>query len=116
VKKVSALKGQTPKSRREAFELLQEALGPEGLDRWAKEVMGRGLRPRARRLSPSTSYEAAGYLGQYLWVSPKDKLVVVRMHRANERDYRSTAPSPAEFFDFNSFAEALIASPAPEPN
>jgi CubicO group peptidase (beta-lactamase class C family) len=108
IEKAATLKGLAPHSQGERQQLIKKLFGPEGLTLWMKEVIGRGIRPRIRRLSPPTGFEARGYLGQYLLVLPKDKLVVVRMHRRNSSDNPSSAASPSEFFEFHSLAAALV--------
>jgi CubicO group peptidase (beta-lactamase class C family) len=115
IEKAATLKGRRFKDEREAIEFLRKVLGPDGVDRWRREVIGRGLRPKSRRLSPPTGFEAAGSLGQYLWVSPRDGLLVACMHRVTKKEVGFDLER-LEFLDFNSLAEALLAAPAQAPN
>jgi CubicO group peptidase (beta-lactamase class C family) len=116
IERAATLNGRRPKTEGEAIELVQKVFGPEGIKLWMREVIGRGIWPKNRCISSPTSFMARGYLGQHLWVSPKEKLVVVRMHRATMKDYRLPETNPAEFYDFVTLAEALLGSPAPASN
>lgn len=101
------------RSEEEEAALIRQALGPEGLVLWLREVTSRGIRPRVRALGPPTSFMARGQGGQFLWVSPRERLVVVCMHR--ERADATVAIDVLEFPEFPSLAGALLGAPARAP-
>jgi CubicO group peptidase (beta-lactamase class C family) len=104
VSKLEPLKGRAVQGDAEAERLLLEALGGEaGLLRFQKEVWGRGFRPAP--LGEPTGYEAQGYLGQYLVVYPKKKLVAVRMYRGPSGGQQA----PAAGSGFEGFEQAVAA-------
>jgi CubicO group peptidase (beta-lactamase class C family) len=113
IEKLSKLEGRVPKSQRDAVEILRRTLGPDGLDRWMREVAVHGVAPKLRRLGPPTGFMANGYLGQYLWVSPKDRLVVVCMHRQRAEDVINETPSRKEFPELEALVSGLMRSPRP---
>jgi CubicO group peptidase (beta-lactamase class C family) len=109
IKKAATLKGLAPQDQGARQALVRKVFGPEGLYLWANEVLGRGIWSKSRRLSPATSFMAAGDLGAYLWVSPKEKLVVACMHRYSSKvesspEYAQTL----EFPEFVNLVEALV--------
>jgi CubicO group peptidase (beta-lactamase class C family) len=105
IAKLEPLKGKVAQSDRDANKLLTDALGGEaGLLRYNKEVSGRGFRPAT--LSDPTGYAARGYLGQYLVVYPRKKLVAVRMYRQPE-DEHQTPPENSRFEGFDKAVNGL---------
>lgn len=108
IEKLSKLEGRIPKTQREAVEILRGSLGPNGLDRWMSEVVARGIAPKFHRLSPPTGFMANGYLGQFLWVSPKDRLVVVCMHRQWAEDVIKEYQLRKEFPEFQALVSSLM--------
>lgn len=56
---------------------------------------------------------ANGYLGQYLWVSPEDRLVVVCMHRQRAEDVIKENQLRKEFPDFEALVSGLMRSSFP---
>jgi CubicO group peptidase (beta-lactamase class C family) len=109
IKKAATLKGLAPQDQGARKALIRKVFGPEGLYLWANEVLGRGIWSRSRRLSPATSFMAAGDLGAYLWVSPKEKLVVACMHRYSSKV--ESSPEYAQTLEFPEFVplvEALV--------
>jgi CubicO group peptidase (beta-lactamase class C family) len=115
IEKAATLKDRRFENERDAAALMKQVFGPDGVNRWTQEVIRRRIWPKYRRLSPPTAFEARGYLGQYLRVSPRDRLVVACMHRAARKGVGFDADRLA-FPAFDSLAASLLTYPAPAPN
>ncbi len=111
IEKAATLKDQRFQSDAEVAARLQQVFGPDGVARWTQEVIRRWIWPRYRRLSPPTTFEARGFLGQYLRVSPGDRLVVVCMHREPRGD--DVDVKRLAFSTFDALAWSLTAHPPP---
>mgnify|MGYP001588656830 FL=1 len=59
------------------------------------------------QLGPVDGFYAVGYLGQYLVVDPKRRLVGVRMREANDNDWHDR-PSVDVFWDFPQLVPRLV--------
>lgn len=104
--KVARLNGKVPESDAHAAQLVEEALGSDGLAVWRQEIGPRVGPPKVKRTGPPLAFAASGYLGQYLLVMPREKLVVVRMHRP--RKQASKEAQDPEFGDFYGLALRLL--------
>jgi len=109
--RLATLRGKVPAGRDEAAALLREALGPEGVERWVREVFARGAAPVWRRLSPPTGFEARGYRGQLLRVVPGQRLVVACMHRVTKKGDPSFDLERLEFPAFGALVDGLAPAP-----
>lgn len=78
-----------------------------------REVQWRGIARKLRRVGPPTGFAAMGSFGQYLRVSPRDRLVVVCVHRV--RAGTPLADAQRDFVDFLPLADALVAGSGPAP-
>ena len=98
-------------ARQEIIEQLAQCYGgASGLRQWSHSTWDRGIPGWKQATGPTRGYAAEGYLGQFLVVLPKQRLVAVRQREGlpneseNERDARS-------FGDFEGDLLALFASP-----
>lgn len=114
--KLARLKGRVPEGDAHAGQLIEEALGPGGAEVWRNQVVPWIGPPKVKRTGPPFAFAASGYLGQYLLVWPKERLVVVRMHRPREGAQAGAAAGEGdvaaakdpEFTDFYGLALRLL--------
>lgn len=88
IQKVNAMKG-TYATNDEYYAKVQNIFGENPWE-YINETLGSSLRLRKKEFSGNTTYRADGYLGNYIMVDPKSKIVAIRMisHQSfkNEND------------------------------
>jgi hypothetical protein len=97
--------------RDQFFGALKKAFGGnEGLEFWYDNTWRKGLPDGVTLPAPMVAYYADGYLGQYLVVIPKHRLVAVRQLRvpAGETNASKAAPKVDSFGDFVDMVRALV--------
>jgi CubicO group peptidase (beta-lactamase class C family) len=88
IARVAPVTGRTFTSVPAFVQALRELFGDEKLVEWGSHTYDRGLPDARFEFGPIVGTYAAGTLGQYLVILPRDRLVVVRLRRSPER--RST--------------------------
>lgn len=96
VKKMTTLDGRTVAGESGVVALLDESFGEgQGLQAYSKNVRDRGLPGLRVASGPIIGFRAEGYLGQYVIVLPKSRLVAVRM--IAEESFQSDSDAFADF-------------------
>jgi CubicO group peptidase (beta-lactamase class C family) len=104
IAKVLPMKGKIYE-RKEFFAALGKIFeGSGGLETWYAHTWKRGLPDGALIPGPTVGYYADGYLGQYLVVLPKQRLVAVRQLEAKE-----DSPDAKNYDAFTKFTEMVQA-------
>lgn len=112
IKKVLPMKGKLY-PRNEFFAALKKIfIGKKGIETWYDNTWRRGLPDGATAVGPILGYYADGYLGQYLVVLPKERLVAVRQMRSpgDGIDHKEID----SFRDFSKMVQALTLKGAKE--
>lgn len=105
VKRLQSLRGQHFDNGVEATSAVLKALGPNAMDTLRTQLISRGIGPYALfdlKQGPVVAYTAEGYLGQYIVVIPKARLVAVR-----QIDGTPDQPSEDGYADFTRQVVAL---------
>ncbi len=109
IAKVLPLKDKVFTDRKQFFAAIEQAFGGKaGLETWYDHTWRKGLPDGAPLPSPTTGYLANGYLGQYLVVIPKHRIVAVRQMRARDPDPSKTAATADSFEDFPELVRQLV--------
>jgi hypothetical protein len=74
---------------------------------WARNTYGKGLPDGAILPAPISGFYADGYLGQYLVVIPKHRLVAVRQMRSPQRG-KVAVDKIDSFSEFPDMVRALV--------
>jgi CubicO group peptidase (beta-lactamase class C family) len=108
IARARALVGKTFADKRAFNEALTKALGADGRAKLLTILDKEDHVPTSRAVAtgPSTGFSAHGWLGQYLVVLPKERVVAVRMRRAIYSDY---APGGGDKNGYDGFAKDVAA-------
>ena len=82
IAKVAPLAGRTFTSVPAFVQALRELFGDEKLVEWGAATYDRGLPDAHFEFGPIVGTYAAGTLGQYLVIVPRDRLIAVRLRRS----------------------------------
>jgi CubicO group peptidase (beta-lactamase class C family) len=110
VRSARALVGRRFPSMKEYRDALRKAIGPGGMSKLDSVLRGADHIPFSANAvdGPSTGFSARGWLGQYLVVFPKTRVVAVRMREAQRSDY---AEGSGEADGYSSFADEVSKLP-----
>jgi CubicO group peptidase (beta-lactamase class C family) len=103
------LEGQVFRSTVDFVRALREKTGDPKLERFEAAIWKKKLPDASFRFGPVVGSYAAGSLGQYVVIVPRDRLIAVRMRRA-PRDHAEREDLEKSFPDFPERVAGLVAS------
>ncbi len=112
IAKVAPVTGRTFTSVPSFVEALRQLFGDPKLVEWGSNTYDRGLPDAHFEFGPIVGTYAAGTLGQYLVIVPRDRLIVVRLRRSPERT--DQAKIDRTFPDFIERARQLVLTGLPQ--
>lgn len=110
IAELEPLEGKVFRSTLDFVRALREKTGEPKLERFEAAIWKKKLPDASFRFGPIVGSYAAGSLGQYLVIAPRDRLIAVRMRRA-PKDPAERENLEKSFPDFPERAAGLMTSP-----